>query len=67
MARHGSNSNFKFDCNECDKRCNSNEALNYHKKSVHEGIRFPCKHCEIKFTTPQGLKKHEACKHSNKI
>eukprot|EP00092_Neocalanus_flemingeri_P061187 GFUD01073516.1.p1 GENE.GFUD01073516.1~~GFUD01073516.1.p1 ORF type:complete len:249 (+),score=58.57 GFUD01073516.1:92-838(+) len=54
-------------CDECDKQCNSNEALKYHKQSVHDGIRFPCDHCDHKARTPQGLKKHEARKHTDSV
>ena len=67
LAKHEGKTIQQFGCDECDKQCNSNEALKYHKKSVHDGIRFPCDHCAYKATTPQALKKHGAIKHTNKF
>ena len=37
--------------------------LKLHIKSKHEGVRYPCSHCEYVFTTAGNLKKHIKSKH----
>ena len=47
-----------YPCNQCEYS-GSRTVLNQHKQSKHEGIRYPCDHCEDAFTTKGILKKHK--------
>ena len=65
IARHPENNSAKFECDDCVKQFNSNEALKYHKKSVHDGVRFTCSYCNHTSSSAQNLKRHDASKHTN--
>ena len=47
-----------FYCNECEKQFCGKSSLNLHKKSVHEGFKYPCKLCNYKATLKSSLQKH---------
>ena len=45
-------------CNICNKTYSSWHALNYHKRSAHEGIQHDCQQCDKKFKLKGSLKAH---------
>ena len=38
----------KYECEECHRRYESRQGLDYHKKSSHDGVRYACNHCDYK-------------------
>ena len=50
----------KYPCNKCDKQFSHVPSLYKHKKSAHEGIKFPCRdyECNYEATTKQHLGIH---------
>ena len=49
-------------CDQCEYT-GSRKALYKHRRSKHEGIRYPCDHCDYAATTPTGLRQHKESKH----
>ena len=49
-----------FDCDKCDKKCNSRSSLQYHTQSVHEdGTKYKCDVCEHStFVNKSSLTQH---------
>ena len=47
-----------FSCDECDKQYCDRSGLFYHKKSVHEGLKYPCDQCNYKATNKSSLLQH---------
>ena len=45
-------------CDICKKQYKTKISLSAHMKSVHQGIKYPCKQCEYKATQQSSLKKH---------
>ena len=45
-------------CGECKKMYSTPGVLKKHKRSVHEGILYPCRLCDRKFTQTGHLKIH---------
>ena len=60
LAKHFLNNHvdIKLQCDECPKEFNSFNALQYHKRAVHEGIYFSCDICPNKGTTKSNLRRH---------
>ena len=52
-------------CDKYDKQFSSNPNLWHHKKSVHEGVRFPCENCDYKATEKRNLQRHKLRVHTN--
>ena len=50
-------------CDQCDFQSVSKRYLIQHKKSVHEGVKFPCDQCEYKATEKGNLLRHLKSKH----
>ena len=50
-------------CNVCFKTFTTNYSMVEHKKSVHEGIRFPCDHCDHIASSKRNLRGHMAKRH----
>ena len=46
------------DCTLGDYKASQLNGLKVHKKSVHEGIRYPCQICNYKAPTQGGLTRH---------
>ena len=72
LARHikevhkSENDEGKFKCDLCDKPSYTVKVnLEKHKEKVHEGIRYNCDLCGMKFTERFTLKRHQISKHSN--
>merc|ERR1711936_979813 len=42
-----------FSCDECEAKFTRADSLRTHKKSKHEGVRYPCDQCDYKATTQQ--------------
>ena len=42
--------NKKFECDQCQKTYSSSQALVFHKRSVHEGVKYPCDQCDYQGT-----------------
>jgi len=57
----------QYSCDKCDKYYTRMSSLDRHKKSAHEGIRYPCTKCDpnntVYFTNLQGLRGHESSVH----
>ena len=58
----------KVECDKCSKTFSSNTALWYHRKSIHEGVRYPCDQCDFqarrKSSLTEHILKHEGVKYS---
>ena len=39
------------------------ESLDRHKRSVHEGMKYPCGQCEYQATTKENLDRHKRSVH----
>eukprot|EP01083_Nonionella_stella_P191723 709410_1 len=50
-------------CRKCQKRYKRESSLKEHFASVHEGKRFECEKCHVKFTLPSGLRAHKSRAH----
>ena len=50
--------NGKLKCQDCERTFNSQPALSYHIKSIHEGIKYACNQCDHQATTQGHLKTH---------
>ena len=48
----------KFECQDCERTFNSQQALRSHTKSKHEGVKYACNQCDQLFTAPNGLTQH---------
>ena len=53
---------FVYSCDQCEYE-GSTTSLKRHKRSKHEGIRYPCDLCNHLATTPFNLKLHKDSKH----
>ena len=51
-----------YSCNQCEFT-GSRTGLYLHKKSKHDGVRYPCDKCEYSATTLSDLKRHKKSKH----
>ena len=60
--RKGTDTEDVRSCDQCEYS-GSRQALRHHKKSKHEGIRYPCDLCDYAATTLTNLKKHKKSKH----
>ena len=49
-------------CDQCEY-AGTRQALRNHKKSKHEGIRYPCDQCDYAATRRSDLKKHKESEH----
>ena len=54
----------KYECSECKKTFNNSTSLKRHKRTLHEGISYPCEYCDRKMTQLCHLKNHIARVHS---
>ena len=50
-------------CQECGFQTYRRDNLKQHILSIHEGIKYPCPHCEYKATQPSGLTRHVKKQH----
>ena len=50
-------------CNICDYSSRKQEMVNWHKRSIHEGLRIPCDQCDKQFNFPGGLYMHKKHAH----
>ena len=48
----------------CEYKATNKGNLNSHVKSVHLGVKWPCKICDFKFTDQSALRRHMKSKHS---
>ena len=53
----------KLKCKDCLKLFNSQTALRYHTKSIHEGVKYACNHCDHQATDKGHLAQHIQSKH----
>ena len=56
-------------CDQCDTSFTNKDAtrsLRHHKLVKHEGVYFPCGHCEKTFNRQDQLKKHIFQKHDER-
>ena len=53
-----SGNNPNLQCGECKKMYSTASVLKKHKRSIHEGILFPCRFCDKKMTQLSHLKIH---------
>ena len=54
-------------CKSCGKMFAESSSLSRHKKSIHDGVKYPCKYCEYQATIKQNLDRHVAVKHTSKV
>ena len=57
--------NADFLCDQCEYT-GSRQALRYHKKSKHNGIKLSCDHCDYETPQKSNLKNHRERKHPEK-
>ena len=57
------NKETKLQCKECKREFKSYQALMFHVKSIHEGVKYACNHCDHLATTPSNLTAHIKSKH----
>ena len=55
-----------FKCKECGKEFTSYLRRQRHKRSVHDGVRYPCNFCDHKATFRQNLWRHVKTMHKSK-
>ena len=54
----------QFTCDICGKQYADTSNVKRHKASVHNGVRYPCDHCDSKpFTDKSGLRYHQESVH----
>ena len=53
-------------CEICEKEL-SNGAMSRHKKSIHDGVKYPCKYCDYQATISQNLDRHIKAKHTSSV
>ena len=56
----------EFKCSECGEEFKSYQSRQRHKRSVHDGIRYPCDFCDHQATFRQNLLRHVKTMHSTK-
>jgi len=52
-----------FLCQVCPKTYKSQQALNYHRSRIHDGVKYPCTFCPQVFTRGDRRHQHEAKQH----
>ena len=52
-----------YKCVNCEAIYNSKQALIYHTRSKHEGVRYSCNQCEYQATRHDSLKTHKQSVH----
>ena len=57
-TRNIAQDNSELMCNECGKQFSYKAGLYTHKKSIHEGLKYPCDHCNYIATRKDSLKRH---------
>ena len=55
--------NGKYECEECSKTYSNRKGLSFHKKSVHQGLRWPCGQCDYQATQQSNLNVHIRSQH----
>ena len=55
----------KCDVEACEYTCSRSDKLRFHKRIVHEGLRYKCDLCDYSGTRPDKLKMHKKRKHEN--
>ena len=55
----------KCDFDQCEYICSRSDKLRFHKRIVHEGLRYKCDICDYSGTRPDKLKMHKKRKHEN--
>ena len=48
----------------CDYEVFTNRSLAEHKRSVHEGVKYPCKQCDYDATKKRNLAEHQRVLHN---
>ena len=54
-------------CKSCGKMFAESSSLSRHKKSIHDGVKYPCKYCDYQATIRQNLDRHVTVKHTSKV
>ena len=52
-------------CEQCTYVSLSQNSLKNHVETVHDGIRYPCDHCNYEATQKQNLERHKRNAHGN--
>ena len=60
-----SQTNKASECKSCGKVLADTKSLIRHKKSIHDGVKYPCKYCDYQATIRQNLDRHVAAKHTS--
>ena len=55
----------RIQCDECHQTFKSISSKNKHKRSIHEGRKYPCLHCDYQAPETWTLSRHIRAKHSN--
>ena len=53
-----------FPCSNCDYIAKKVHHLKTHQLSKHDGVKYPCSQCELKFTQSASLRRHKTKQHS---
>ena len=53
----------KYPCRQCEYQATRKEKLDWHKRSVHEGIKYPCRKYGYQATTKESLDRHKRSVH----
>merc|ERR1719397_719700 len=59
------NNDGNFSCDECEATFNQSGHLGRHKKSKHEGVKYPCGQCDYQATQQGSLSVHFRRKHGD--
>jgi len=52
-----------FNCDRCDYKTTRKEYLRIHKRSIHDGVKYPCNECDYKATQSSSLLQHKRSVH----
>lgn len=54
-------------CKSCGKVLADFASLSRHKRSIHDGVKYPCKYCDYQATYYRNLDRHVAAKHTSSV
>ena len=52
-----------FNCDRCNYKTTRKEYLRIHKRSIHDGVKYPCNECDYKATQSGSLLQHKLSVH----